>query len=82
MLSVRLPGELEKRVKQLASAEGCTKTEIIRSALEIYIKLRGKTGSSYELGKNLFGRHGSDRRDLSTAYKMKVKERIRAKYAR
>ena len=80
MLSVRLPEELEKRVKQIATAERRTKTEIVRAALEVYVESKGKVGSSYDLGKGLFGRHGSGRSDLSVSYKGKVKERIRAKY--
>ncbi len=79
MLSVRLPGELEEKVKQIASAEGRTKTQIVRTALEAYVQSKDKAGSSYDLGKNLFGRHGSGRGDLSINYKGKVKERIRAK---
>jgi phosphomevalonate kinase len=80
MLSVRLPEELEKRVKQIATAERRTKTEIVRTALEVYVESKGRVGSSYDIGKGLFGRHGSGRRDLSVSYKVKVKERIRAKY--
>ncbi len=80
MLTVRLPGELEKKVKQIATAEGRTKTQIVRTALEAYVKSKDKVDSSYEVGKNLFGRHGSGRGDLSISYKSKVKERIRAKH--
>ena len=82
MLSVRLPGELEKKVKQLASAEGRTKTEIIRTALEVYVKTKDQAASPYELGKDLFGKHGSGRGDLSVTYKSKVRERIREKRSR
>lgn len=81
MLSVRLPGELEKKVKQLATAEGRTKTEIIRTALEAYVKAKDQAASAYDLGKNLFGRYGSGRRDLSINYKSRVKERIREKHS-
>ncbi len=82
MLSVRLPGELEKKIKQLATTEGRTKTEIIRTALEAYVRSNDQTASPYELGKDLFGRHGSGRGDLSVSYKNKVKERIREKRSR
>ncbi len=78
MLSVRLPGELEKKVKQIANAEGLTKTDIIRTALEAYVKSKDRTASPFDLGENLFGRHGSGRSDLSTSYKSKVRERTRA----
>jgi predicted DNA-binding protein len=80
MLSVRLPGELEKKVKQLATTEGRTKTEIIRTALEAYVKARDQTASAYDVGKDLFGRYGSGRHDLSINYKGRVKERIREKH--
>ena len=82
MLSVRLPGELEKKVKQLASAEGRTKTEIIRTALEVYVKSKDQAASPYVLGKDLFGKYGSGRGNLSITYKNKVKERIREKRSR
>ena len=81
MLSVRLPGELEKKVKQLATSEGRTKTEIIRTALEAYVNSRDQAASAYDIGKSLFGRHGSGRGDLSISYKRKVKERIREKHS-
>jgi predicted DNA-binding protein len=82
MLSARLPGELEKKVRQLATTEGRTKTEIIRTALEAYIRSKDQGASPYELGKDLFGRHGSGRGDLSTAHKNKVKDRLREKRSR
>jgi predicted DNA-binding protein len=81
VLSVRLPGELEKKVKQLATSEGRTKTEIVRIALEAYVKSRDQAASAYDIGRNLFGRHGSGRGDLSISYKRKVKERMREKHS-
>ena len=80
MLSVRLPVELEKRVSQIATAERRTKTEIVRTALEVYVESKERVGSSYDLGKSLFGRQGSGRSELSVSYKSIVKERIRAKH--
>ena len=80
MLSVRLPDELESRVKQVAAAEWRTKTQIIRAALEAYIKSRDTARSAYEAGKDLFGRHGSGRGDLSVGYRQKVRTRIHEKH--
>ena len=38
--------------------------------------------SPYELGKELFGKHGSGRRDLSTNRKAVLSEMLRAKHRR
>ncbi len=81
MLTVRLPEELEKRLKQVATAEKRTKAEVIRAALESYLQSRRDAKSAYELGEDLFGRHGSGRHDLSETYKRELTERIRAKHA-
>ena len=81
MLSVRLPQELEKKVRRIAASERLTTTEIVRTALEAYVGSKDKVRSSYDLGKDLFGRHGSGRGDLSVNYKREVKEHVRAKYA-
>jgi hypothetical protein len=80
MLSVRLPQELEKKVRRIAASEKLTTTEVVRTALEAYVGSKDKVPSSYDLGKDLFGKHGSGRGDLSVSYKRQVKERIRAKY--
>jgi predicted DNA-binding protein len=80
MLSVRLPQELEKKVRRIAASEKLTTTEVVRTALEAYVGSKDRIRSSYDLGKDLFGRHGSRRGDLSVTYKREVKDRIRAKY--
>ena len=82
MLTVRLPQELEDRLKQIAASEKRTKTQLIRAALEIYLQARQGRKSASELGEDLFGRHGSGHGQLSTGYKSLLKERIRAKRTR
>jgi len=82
MLNVRLPQELENRVKRAAAAAKRTKTQVVREALESYLGSQENLKTSYELGEDLFGKYGSGRGDLSTTYKSKLKERLRAKHAR
>ena len=79
MLSVRLPGELEKKVKQIATTEGRTKTEIIRTALEAYVKSKPNQSPPITLAKICL--EGMDQAMVTyeNGYKIKVKERIRAK---
>ena len=40
MLTVRLPQELEDRLKQIAASEKRTKAQVIRAALEVYLQAR------------------------------------------
>ena len=82
MLTVRLPQDMEDRLKQIAVSEKRTKTQVIRAALEAYLQARHDTKSASELGEDLFGRHGSGHGQLSTSYKRLLKERIRARRAR
>ncbi|MFO7590048.1 MAG: ribbon-helix-helix protein, CopG family [Acidimicrobiia bacterium] len=80
MLTVRLPDHLERELVRLAAEEGTTKTQIVRRALERYMAARREQRSSFELGEELFGRYGSGERTLSTSYKERVREKLRAKH--
>jgi len=81
MLTVRLSEELEKRLGQVAAAERRTKTDVIREALEEYLKSRRTRETPFALGEDLFGRYGSGQGTLSREYKSLLREKIRAKYA-
>jgi hypothetical protein len=64
MITLRLSRDLEKAVAATAAATGVTKSDFVRSSVVEYLgRLRG--GNSWALGKDLFGRHASGRRDLS-----------------
>jgi len=82
MLSIRLPQDLEEDLTALAKSEQATKTEIVKIALSTYIRERThlKAKTPYELGKDLFGKYGSGKGDLSTTYKTKLKEKLSEKY--
>ncbi|NJD01262.1 MAG: CopG family transcriptional regulator [Ruminiclostridium sp.] len=80
MLSVRIPEELEAKIETITKEKNISKSEVVKEALMLYIAKNEK--SSYELGKNLFGKYGSGDGNLSKTYKLKIKEHIREKNTR
>lgn len=80
MLTVRLSDHLERELDRLAAEERTTKTQIVRRALERYVAAHRERRSSFELGEALFGRYGSGERTLSSTYKGRVREKLRAKH--
>ncbi|HPJ40530.1 MAG TPA: DUF6290 family protein [Spirochaetota bacterium] len=82
MISVRLTQEEEHTLNQVAKEENMSKTEIIKRALMYYFDERRERKTAYELGEDLFGRHGSGRGNLSVDYKTILKERLREKHSR
>ena len=79
MLSVRLPKELEEKIELLSEQENTTKSDIVKQALEKYIDKKEKQAQPYDLGKELFGKYGSGKGDLSTSYKQEVRKKINEK---
>lgn len=79
MISVRLSKELEDKIELLSSQENLTKSDIIKEALNKYIIEYEKKCKPYELGEELFGKHGSGKNDSSESYKKKVREKINEK---
>jgi predicted transcriptional regulator len=80
MITLRLPKELEHEIDRLAKSEHQTRTEIIKQALRSYLA-RQKRHTPYELGIDLFGAGESGDRDLSTRYKVVLKEKLLEKHA-
>jgi predicted DNA-binding protein len=76
MISVRLSKELEDKIERLSKQENMTKSDIVKEALSKYIVEHEKKTNPFELGKELFGKHGSGKGNLSEVYKKKVREKI------
>jgi len=83
MLAVRLSENLEHSLNTYAHKINKTKTDIVKEALTLYLdQNKGQTPqTSYEMGKDLFGRFSSGRDDLSSTYKQTLKEKLHAKHA-
>lgn len=80
MTTVRLSNEIEKQISALIKLENISKSEIIKKAITEYYEKHSQNLSPYELGKDLFGRNGSDE-NLSTTYKSKLKGILNEKHS-
>ncbi|HOA08353.1 MAG TPA: CopG family transcriptional regulator [Spirochaetota bacterium] len=82
MLSIRLSSEIESKLDQISKTENKPKSEIIKSALDLYFKKYHEVTSPYELGKDLFGKAGSGQSNSSKDYKSILKGKLREKHSR
>lgn len=66
-ISIRLEPEVDRKLAAAASQEGVSKSEFVRRCLAKELDARpvdrGKL--AWELGKDVFGKHGSGRSDVS-----------------
>ena len=82
-ITIRLPEEIETELRRRLDARGFGLSDFVREAIaeKLDREAAGKP-SAYELGKNVFGKHGSGRDDLSTNRKAILGELLRAKHTR
>ena len=74
MTTIRLPNELERNLNNIAINEHTSKSEIIKIALNNFIREYFNNLTPYDFGKNLFGKYGSDETNNSQNYKKKIKD--------
>ncbi len=79
MTTVRLNKDIESKLSVLIEREKKSKSEIIKKAITEYYNQHMQEKSSYEIGKDLFGTHGSGE-SISENYKQKVKEKLNEKH--
>ena len=83
MISVRIDSRQEEELRRVAESKGITKSEYIRSMIiEKLDQERQKSATPWELGKDVFGRNGSGKGNLSQDRKKLLKDKIRAKKSR
>jgi hypothetical protein len=82
-ITIRLPEKLEAELRARLDAEDLGLSDFVREAIAEKLD-REAVGrpSAYELGKNVFGKYGSGRNDLSTNRKAILTEVLRAKHHR
>jgi predicted DNA-binding protein len=80
MTTARLPRDTSNKLLVLAKVKGKTKSDIIKESLDFYYKQEKKEIDSFTLGEPFFGNYSSGESDLSTSYKERVKEKLRAKH--
>ena len=82
-ITIRLPEELEAELRARLETHGVALSDFVREAIaEKLDREPTEKLSAYELGKDLFGRHGSVRTDLSTNRMEILGEMLRAKHRR
>ncbi len=81
MISVRLPSDFSDKLEIISKNENKTKSEIIKQALKMYFDNYEKNNSAYESGKDLFGKYGSNKSNLSKDYKKILRDKLNEKYS-
>jgi hypothetical protein len=81
-ISLRVTASEAADIALLAKALGLTQSDVLKRGLLALRTQLEENRSSYELGADLFGRHGSGRKDTSTRRRTLYEEAVRAKRAR
>ena len=79
-ISIHIDKALEKTLHQHLLQYSIPLSEFIRDAIREKLSREETAPNPYELGKDLFGRYGSGRDDLSTNRKALLQEKLRAKH--
>jgi len=77
--SARLPVQTRNKLLILSKHKNKTMSEIIIESVEKYYEQEENELDSYTLGLPFFGKYSSGEGDLSTTYKQRIKEKLRAR---
>ena len=64
MIAIRLKPILEKKIELMASAQGISKSELVRRSLVEYLQ-KEENKNAWLIGENLFGKYESENTDLA-----------------
>jgi hypothetical protein len=81
-ITIRLDDQMDKAVAAAARASGLTKSEFVRQCLRERLEQDTALPTAWDLGKDLFGKHSSDRCDLGRRSKQIASEKIHARKGR
>ena len=81
-VTIRLPLPLEKELARAASRKRVSKSQLIRDCLQAFLNAESDEPLAWELGKDLFGKVGSGRSDLSRNRKQIVRDKLNARHRR
>ena len=82
-ITIRLPAKLEANLRARIGRRRIGLSDFVRDAITEKLQREPEpTSSAYENGKDLFGRHGSGRTDLSANRKAVLSEIFGAKHRR
>ena len=80
--SIRLPKEIEAKLESIANDLHISKSQIIKNSLKEYFNKHYSDKTSYELGKEYFGKYNLDIKDLSKNRKKYIKSYLNEKVSR
>jgi RHH-type transcriptional regulator, rel operon repressor / antitoxin RelB len=78
-ISLRLDRGLEHKLAQCARSEGASKSDLIRSLISDFVRKKSSRLTAWDLGKDVFGRFGSGKGNLSVDRKAILREKLNAK---
>jgi hypothetical protein len=82
-ITVRLPAKLEASLRARLDKRKVGLSAFVRQAIAEKLEQQPEgRPSAYDIGRELFGRHGSGRHDLSSNRKAILSESLRAKHRR
>lgn len=82
IISLRVNRQTAQTIESLARELRLTQSDVLKQGIAALQTRRREAKSAYELGEDLFGRHGSGRKDTSTRRKALYREHARARHAR
>jgi Arc/MetJ-type ribon-helix-helix transcriptional regulator len=82
-ITIRLPEELEAHLRARLDAQGVGLSDFVRDAIAEKLEREpAQRPSAYDLGKDVFGKCGSGRDNLSADRRVILDEILRAKHHR
>ena len=80
-ITIRLPMKLEADLRARLDRHGIALSDFVREAITEKLEREpARIPSAYDLGKDLFGKYGSGRDDLSSTRKALLNGMLRAKH--
>ena len=77
--TARLPLDTRNKLLVLSRTKHKTKSDIIKESLDMYYAQAEAEIDSFTLGEPYFGKYSSGESDLSTTYKERIREKLRAR---
>ena len=81
-VTIRLPEPLEQQLARVALRKQVSKSQLIRDCLQAFLDAESDAPVAWELGKELFGKVGSGRSDLSQNRKQIVRDKLNGSHRR
>lgn len=79
VISLRVSSSVAQALERAARERRTSKSRIILESLKVLLDQPREERSSFEIGKDLFGRHGSGRRDTARRHRELYREYVSEK---